>query len=311
MTHDADLESLKLLVAVADGGSVGQAARSLRISQPSASKRLATLERHLGLELVVRTPRGSVVTADGRQVVAWARDLLTAVAGFHADVARLHGARAGELRVAASMTIAEALVPTWLRDLRRGHAGVRVDVTVANSTEVARLVRHDERIALGFVEGPTVPSGLDSRVVGEDRLVVVVAPGHPWARRREPLPLAELAGCTLAVRETGSGTRETLDRILHTRPGPTELALGSNAAVKGAAVAGAAPAVLSAYAVAAELATGQLVAVPVLALAGPRRLRAVWPAGRTLSPLARDLLRVIDRPSAPGGPDGGRVASAG
>lgn len=152
-----------------------------------------------------------------------------------------------------------------------------------------------------------MPSGLVSRVVATDRLVVVVAPGHPWARRRTPLLAAELAATPLVVREQGSGTRETLDLALtgHVVAAP-KLELGSNAAVKGAAREGAAPAVLSGYAVEAELATGRLIEVPTRDIDLARRLRAVWRRGRTPSGPAATLLKITlsaaERPEPPASP---------
>src|SRR5215470_2242106 len=63
---------------------------------------------------------------------------------------------------------------------------------------------------LGFIEGPRRPTGLRSRIIGHDRLAVVVAPSHPWARRRRGISAAELASTSLVSREGGSGTRDTL-----------------------------------------------------------------------------------------------------
>jgi DNA-binding transcriptional LysR family regulator len=289
-----DLESLRLLVSVAELGSVGRAARAMGIAQPSATKRLAALERRAGLPLLVRTPAGSTLTTDGKLVVAWATTLLAAVEEFQTSLTALRTNRAAALRIAASMTIAEALLPRWLSDLRRLEPDVHVGLTVTNSSSVARLVLADSEVDLGFVEGPTLTEGLASRVVGADELIVVVAPAHPWARRRRPLGAAELAATPLVVREPGSGTRETLDRLL-VRYGPVDpqLELGSNAAVRGAAVAGIAPAVLSRHAVGADLASGALVAVAVPELRLDRRLRAVWPKGRRLTGPAATLLKVI------------------
>jgi len=292
-----DLESLRLLVLVAELGSVGKAARELGIAQPSATKRLAALERRARLPLLRRGPRGSVLTDDGKLVVAWASSLLAAAEEFQTSLATLRADRVAQLRIAASMTIAEALLPRWLSDLRGADPAVRVGLTVTNSTEVARLVLGDDRVDVGFVEGPTVTGGLSSRIVGRDELIVVVTPDHRLARRRRPLTAVELAATPLVVREAGSGTRETLDRVLaRYDPVTPQLALGSNAAVKGAAVAGMAPAVLSRHAVAAELSAGTLVAVPVTDLPLHRRLRAIWPRGRHLSTPAQTLLSVIPRP---------------
>jgi DNA-binding transcriptional LysR family regulator len=297
---EPDLDSLRLLVLVDELGSVGQAARSMGISQPSASKRLATLERRAALGLLVRTTRGSRLTDDGRLVAAWAAQVLGAAERFQGNLRALRRDRLAELRVVSSLTVAEALLPRWLHELRLREPGMRVALTVANSAEVARVLAEDGGVAIGFVEGPSVPAGLSSRVIGHDLLVLVVAPGHAWADRTRPVTAPELATTPLVVREAGSGTRETLDRALrHLDRTAPRVALGSNAAVKGAAIAGEGAAVLSRYAVEMELAAGRLVAVP-LAVAGlDRTLRAVWPRGRRLTGAADALLRVAREIGAP------------
>ncbi|MFI9590365.1 LysR substrate-binding domain-containing protein [Nonomuraea sp. NPDC052265] len=291
-----DLDSLKLLVDVGELGSLGQAAKAAGMAQPSASKRVAMLERRLGVPLLERTPRGSTLTAEGRMVAGWAAHVLAAAEELMRAVEAVRHSEAAHLRVAASMTVAEYLVPRWLGELQNREPEVQVGLDVVNSTDVAVRVLGEE-VELGFVEGPSVPEGLDSRVVGTDRLVVVVAPGHPWARRRTALRGAELAATPLVVREPGSGTRETLDvafKRLH-RASP-RLELGSNSAVKGAAQAGAAPAVLSGYAVEADIATGRLVEVPLAGLNLVRNLRAVWRRGRSLTTPAATLLAIASRP---------------
>jgi DNA-binding transcriptional LysR family regulator len=291
-----DLDSLKLLVDVGELGSLGRAARLAGIAQPSASKRIAQLERRLGLPLLERTPRGSALTAEGRMIAGWAAQVLAAAHELVRAAQAVRHDGAAHLRVASSMTVAEYLVPRWLGELQNREPDVQVGLDVVNSADVAARVLAEE-VELGFVEGPGVPDGLDSRVVGTDRLVVVVAPGHPWARRRTALRGAELAATPLVVREPGSGTRETLDVAFRsTFQASPRLELGSNSAVKGAAQAGAAPAVLSGYAVEAEVATGRLVEVPLTGVNLIRSLRAVWRRGRALTGPAATLLAVASRP---------------
>ncbi|MER6948632.1 LysR family transcriptional regulator [Nonomuraea sp. NPDC000554] len=313
MTALPDLDSLKLLVDVGELGSLGQAAKMAGIAQPSASKRIAQLERRLGLPLLERTPRGSTLTAEGKMVAGWAAQVLAAAQELMRAAEAVRHSEAAHLRVASSMTVAEYLVPRWLGELQSREPGVQVGLDVLNSADVAALVLSGAEpvelrgaelrgaelgvVELGFVEGPNVPDGLASRVVGTDRLVVVVAPGHPWARRRTVLRGAELAATPLVVRERGSGTRETLDvAFTGLHQASPRLELGSNSAVKGAAQAGAAPAVLSGYAVEAELATGRLVEVPLTGLNLVRNLRAVWRRGRHLTGPAATLLAVASRP---------------
>lgn len=297
MSELPDLVSLKLLVDVGELGSLGQAARAAGIAQPSASKRIARLERRLGLPLLERTPRGSALTGEGKIVAGWAAQVVGAAQELVRAAEAVRRGGAGHLRVAASMTVAEYLLPRWLGELQSREPDVEAGLDVMNSADVAARVLAGE-VELGFVEGPAVPDGLAERVVGGDRLVVVVAPGHPWARRRTLLRGPELAATPLVVRERGSGTRETLDVVfsaLH-RARPS-LELGSNAAVKGAAQAGVAPAVLSAYAVEAELTTGRLVEVPLYGLDLARTLRAVWRRGRPLTGSAATLLSIAARPA--------------
>ncbi|MGV9339322.1 LysR family transcriptional regulator [Streptomyces sp. NPDC003688] len=283
-----DLGALELLLAVARLGSLGAAARELGITQPAASSRLRSMERQLGVALVDRSPRGSRLTDAGALVTDWARRVVEAAEAFDAGARALRDRRNSRLRVAASMTIAEYLLPGWLLALHAGRPGTAVSLLAGNSARVAELLLAGEA-DLGFVEGLTVPTALDSAVVARDRLVVVTAPTHPWARRSRPLDPEELAATPLILRERGSGTRQVLDAALGGLARPL-IELSSTTAVKAAAVGGAGPSVLSELAVGEELATRRLVGIPVAGLELRRELRAVWPTGHRPTGPARELL---------------------
>ncbi|MEW1907470.1 LysR family transcriptional regulator [Kitasatospora sp. NPDC085895] len=287
-----DPESLRLLVLVAETGSLGGAAARLGIAQPSASKRLSALERQLGLVLLDRTRRGSRLTDAGAAVVEGAQRVLLELDRLVTGAQALRSRRDAELKVAASMTVAEYLLPAWLGELRRRRPELQVSLQVTNSEHVPDLVRTGAA-GLGFIEAPQPPSGLSTRQVAGDRLLVVVAPGHPWARRRRPLDAAELAATPLVLRERGSGTRDTLDRALR-RAGAGDsrrlLELGSATAVRNAVIAGTGPAVMSELAVRTAVADGRLVEVETEGIDMRRSLRAVWPSGRTPTGPAAELL---------------------
>lgn len=208
-----ELKVLDLLVSVAQTGSLGRAAARHGMSQPAASMRITALERQLRLVLLERGPTGSRLTPAGTAVVDWALPVLDAARALVSGVAALHADQQGRLRIAASMTIADHRVPGWLMALRTELPEVKVALRVGNSSQVADMVRGREA-DLGFVEGPHAPDGLRSRTIAHDELVVVVAPGHPWARRRQPLPLRTLAATPLIVREQGSGTRDAVWEVL-------------------------------------------------------------------------------------------------
>jgi DNA-binding transcriptional LysR family regulator len=292
-----DTESLRLLVLVGELGSLGSAAARLGIAQPSASKRLSTLERNLGLTLVVRTRRGSRLTDTGLTVVGWAQRVLDELDHLVSGADALRTRRDAELKVAASMTVAEYLMPGWIRDVRRVRPALSVGLRVMNSEQVGELVRTGA-VDVGFVESPRAPAGLSTQPVATDRLVVVVAPDHPWSRRHRPLSPAELAATPLVMRERGSGTRDTLDRALRRAHAPEPLQLiemGSATAVRNAVIAGTGPAVISELAVRTDLAERRLVEVRTEGIDLRRSLRAVWIAGRTLTGPAADLLTTARR----------------
>jgi DNA-binding transcriptional LysR family regulator len=284
---------LIVLVAVAECGGVSAAARAVGLAQPNASRALRRLERQLGIALLIRSPRGTGLSASGTVVVDWARQVLEANGQLLAGVAALGRADA-PLRIAASHTIAEDLLPRWLATLRAERPDVAVTLTVANSAEVGRLVGGGG--VLGFVESPRLPSTIDapaeSRTVATDRLVVVVSPTHDWARRTRPITREELARTPLVVREPGSGTRVSFEQAMTgLRLASPALELTGNAAVRVAVAAGAGPAVLSELAVHAAVAAGELRAVMVDGPTIERALRAVWATRPAPSP---DLLAMVD-----------------
>ena len=310
-----DVSALRALREVGRQGSIAAAASVVGVSQQALSARMRTLERAMEVTLLARTPSGSRLTEQGRLVVGWAEDVLDAADRLDAGLRSIRSGVSHRLAIAASQTIAEHLIPHWLVELRSveqasveqasvgpntaeqapGYPPTVVELTVANSTGVLELVR-DGKAGLGFIETPHLPSDLVTKHVRDDELLVVTAPGHPWASRRRPLGLAQIAATPLVMREAGSGTRDTLtDHLAAQRP-PLRpriaMELGTSAAVRSAIAAGVGPGVLSRLAVRDDLVLGRLVAVEV---AGPpltRQLTAVWKPDEPLPPEGQRLLAV-------------------
>lgn len=286
---------MELLVTVQETGSLSSAAAAYGISQPSASAAMAKLERRLGVTLLRRSAKGSVPTEEGQLVIAWASELVTVARALDESLHALGERRMRRLRLAASYTIAEYVLQGWLAALRRTAPAVEIHLAVHNSATVLSEVLAG-RADLGFVEGLEVRrGGLVSRPVGDDELVAIVHPRHPWARRDSPLPARVLAAERLVMRESGSGTREVAEQRLaahyHGRPPPPLLELGSTTAVKAAVVDGAGPAIISRLTIQQELHDGRLREVPVADLDLHRVFRAVWPANARLTPPAAELIR--------------------
>ncbi len=292
-----ELGALDLFVSVVKLGSLSKAAEAHRIAQPSASSRIRSLERQLGLTLLERSPTGSIPTVAGGLVAGWAEGVLRSADELNAGVAALKARRAGRLRVAASLTIAEYLLPAVLEQFLRNRPDDSIKLEVLNSSLVLDHLASGSA-DLGFIESPVPTPSMHEHVVAFDRLVAVVGRAHPWAMLGE-VPIEALVTTPLILRERGSGTRDALTEAMralgHGEP-MSALELGSTSAVRAAVVSGGSPTVISHRAVEADLEAGSLVAIDVPGLEIDRRLRAVWPIDRELPPLAAALLAQLPGP---------------
>lgn len=299
-----ELGTFEVLLAVAQTGSLGAAARELGLTQQAVSARLASMEAQIGVRLAVRTTRGSQLTPTGIVVTEWAARLLDVAHDVDAGLGSLRTESRQRIRIVASQTIAEQLMPHWLVSLqsaaaRRGGTAPHVILTATNSENATASVRNGTA-DLGFVENPVPPRELGSCIVGRDELVVVVPPDHKWTRRSQGVGAAELAQTPLVAREPHSGIRDSLtvalSRVLgdDIQQAPPVLELPTAAAVRAAVLDGAGPAVMSRLAVADDLATGRLRSIATPELDLRRELRAIWVGGRTPPAGAtRDLLSHI------------------
>ena len=299
-----DLAALEVLLSVARTGSLGRAAQESGVSQQAVSARIRAMEAQTGVTLVQRTARGSSLTAEGAVIAEWAARVLEVAGELDAEIAALRKDLRSRLRLCASLTVAERLMPAWLVSFRtaardRGRPDVEVILTAANTDGVIANVTNGT-CDLGFIESPGAPRSLRSRIIGHDRLVVVAPPGHPWARRRRPVSAAELAATPLVSREGGSGTAQTLTGALAAAIGAEvaqaqpALSVSTTAAARAAVLAGAGPSAITELAVADDLAAGRLIRIDIPKLDLNRALRAIWngsaspPAGP-----ARDLITHI------------------
>lgn len=284
-----DLSAMQLLSAVDRTGSLSAAAHEMGYSQQAASSRMRSLEGQIGGELVHRSPTGSQLTQTGRLVAGWAQDVLSAAERMDFGISALHERRAARMRVAASLTTSAHLVPTWLVELHRqqvrlGAKPTDVELITGNSAKVVDLIRND-KAAVGFIETPELPKDLKHKVIAEDEMVLVVAPDHPWARRRGGVTLEQLAKTSLVTREPGSGTRRAFELFVAKELPGVELAepaveLSTEGAINAAVGGGLAPGVLSRLSVADELALGRLRSVKIRDHELTRPLAAIWRSGR-------------------------------
>nr|WP_225751626.1 LysR family transcriptional regulator [Pseudoclavibacter sp. Marseille-Q3772] len=289
-----DLESLALFVQVVNEGSINAAAAAAERSQQSVSVRMRKLEQELGLTLLARGSRGSHPTETGILVAEWAAEFLAAQDAFSDRLAALRAERTSNLPIAASQTIAGYLLPGWLIALR-AQSGIdsHPHVRAVNSHEVIAQV-HAGEVDLGFIESFEQPDGLQQRIIGQDELVVVVAPEHEWAGR-EHISIETLAATPLVVREEGSGTRQVLETLLAQSHPNLKLAepaaeFSAVMSVRNAVAAGMGPSVMSMVTVGDDLAAGRLVRVAVAGMQFRRPFTAIWREEQPLGTMANTLV---------------------
>jgi DNA-binding transcriptional LysR family regulator len=285
---------LAAFVAAVESGTVQGAADALQLTQSGATKRLQSLERRLGVPLLERGRRGVTPTAAGQRLYPTAKDALAVLARAEHAVA----AEALPLRLAASHTIGEVLLPGWLGRFASTAPDVAPELVVVNSHEVAQRVRTGAA-DLGFVEGRADDRGFTALLVAHDEIVAVTAAGHPWSRRRA-IPSARLASERYLTRERGSGTREIAESVL-TAHGVTlhpALEAASAESLK-RAVRGGGFTLLSRLAIETEIRHGDLAAVPIANVDLRRDLRAIRRRRPALFGPARQLWRWLEQQVAP------------
>lgn len=268
-------EELAAFVAAIESGTVGGAADALELTQSAATKRLQGLERRIGAVLLERGRSGVSPTEAGRLLYPEAKQSLAALARA-ASVVTVHAAHAPTLRLAASHTIGEFLLPAWLAGFRDGGAAShRAHVEIVNSAGVLAHLR-DGQVNIGFIESLDEVDGLEELTIRHDEIVAVVAADHPWARHRA-VRAAALASDRYLTRERGSGTRAVAAAALARANGPDlrpTLEAASTQSLKRAVLDGGFT-LISRLAVEAEVEAGTLRALRVTGVDLTRPLRAV------------------------------------
>ncbi len=207
-----DLLLTRSLLAVADSGSVSEAAQTIGLSQPALSRRIQQLEEELGAELLERSRRGVVLTAMGRLVVREGRVLVERYDRLKATVSEHLHLEAGSVRIGGGATAVSHLLPGAIADFRRGHPGVRFQLKEAGSREIEAGVV-DESLDLGLVTLPVHSADLRVQPLYRDRIVLVAGKGHPLAKRKR-IGVRALDGQSLIGFEAGSAIRQLIDNAL-------------------------------------------------------------------------------------------------
>ncbi|QDL96648.1 LysR family transcriptional regulator [Rhodopseudomonas palustris] len=255
------LEQLRIFIAVAEQQHMTRAASGLHLTQSATSAAIAALEARHRVKLFDRVGRGITLTQAGRDFLGEARAVLARARAAAQALDDIAGLKRGALSLAASQTVGNYWLPQRLLRFQQRYPGIALQLTIANTEQVAATVR-DGRADLGLVEGEVDEPLLSATPIGSDDLVIVVARDHPW-RSLQRLPPVKLTTTGWVVRERGSGTRAMFEAALR-RSGlalsdlDVRLELPSNEAIRAAVESSDCATAISALVAAPSLAAGTL-----------------------------------------------------
>lgn len=262
LAKSGSLRQITTFSLVARLGSVSQAAEKLHLTQSAVSIQIAGLEKSIGSPLLVRTGRGVRLTEAGELLNRYADRMLALWNEASEEMESFEGAFSGTLNIGA-VTTAEYWLPHVLVGFVRANPRVKIKLHVGNRDEVVRsLATH--RIDLAIMGFPPNELMVTAAAFAKNPMAFIAAPDHPLMAQ-DPLTMEMLARSHILVRERGSGSRTTLERLF--REAGLQLRIGSelssNESLKQMCAAGFGPAYLSLHTCVLEMTDGLLKMLPL------------------------------------------------
>lgn len=286
---------LEGFIAIAETGSVSRAADLLHLTQPAMSARLRTLERQLGANLFVRTPRGVRLSDAGAEFLPHARRALDAFEEGRRRVADLVDGIGGHLTLATAPSISTYVLPAMLKRFLEAYPNVQVAIRTGHPTEVLELVLRDE-VHLGLA-CDLEHADIQATALYDDELVLVMAPDHPCTGDAV-VTLGQLAAAQLVMFRSSSFL-DLLTSLFHAagvRAGAL-MEVDNIDAAKKMVEHGLGVALLPWIAVHAELELGTLTTRPIAEVGPmPRKILAIRrrDAGAPIGPVANFLATPVE-----------------
>lgn len=205
------LRQLEIFLAIARHDNLGRAATDLNLSQSAASDALRELEHQFDVQLFDRVGKRLQLNDLGRFLQPRAEELLSRAQALEQALAVHEGV--GSLKVGATVTIGSALAIPLISQYRQRYPTSRVALEVGNTGQISHKVANFE-LDIGLIEGEVNNPALDITRWRTDRLVLFASRKHVLAAKKE-LDTRDLRAANWILRETGSGTRQTFDRVMH------------------------------------------------------------------------------------------------
>ncbi|MEW8348157.1 MAG: LysR family transcriptional regulator [Candidatus Thiodiazotropha taylori] len=207
-----DLLLMRSLVAIADTGSITEAADRIGLTQPALSRRLQQLEDYFGAELFSRGRKGVQLTEIGRLVESEARILIARYDHLRDQVRAHQGLEGGTVRIGGGATAVSFLLPKAIASFQGSHPAVKFQLKEAGSNEVAEDVING-RLELGLVTMPVKNRDLKVWPLLTDRIVLVGPKQHPLAKKRR-ISARALDGISFVGFEADTAVRQIIDATL-------------------------------------------------------------------------------------------------
>lgn len=280
---------LKVFRTVAEKVSFRKAAEALHLSQPAVSQHIQALEEEAGVRLFDRARgdgHGSQIslTEAGRILLGYAESAAEIVAEAQRALMALNDEVVGELRLGASTTVAQYVLPRILGAFLKQYPQVKLSLVSGNTEHIVEAVA-EEQVELGIIEGPAMRRDVKTQRMMQDEMVLIVSPNHSWAGRKlQPIAPAELEKVPLLLREKGSGSRRVVEQALKKRRLPLRslriaMELDSTEAIISGVEAELGVGFVSRCAVNKVLRLGSVQIVPVEGLEILRDFSFVWLVG--------------------------------
>lgn len=208
------LKQIEAFIAVAQSENVTRAAENLNITQSATSMALSDFENQLGRKLFDRVGKRLQLNDTGRLLLPKALDAIARVAELETLAGSDHGL-VGPLRIAASLTVGNYVMPGLIGSFMKANPGAKVTLDVANTRHVIQEIQQF-RVDMGFIEGFCHEPDIEVIPWCRDEMVIFAAASHPLATK-QAVTLEELAEADWILREPGSGTRDVFDHAVQSK----------------------------------------------------------------------------------------------
>jgi DNA-binding transcriptional LysR family regulator len=203
---------LKVFCTVADTKSFSKTSEIIHLTQPAVSLQIQALEEKYETKLFDRSSSTVTLTPSGEILYKYAKEILALYSSAEKAIGKQTGIIKGSLTIGAGSNIGNYILPSVITEFQNMHPKIKLYLLVGNTKRVMELL-NSGNIDLGLVEGDVAKQKMIVKKLISDELLLIVSPGHPWAKRKE-VSISELAKEPFIIREAGSGTRQIIEKFL-------------------------------------------------------------------------------------------------